>query len=248
MDMGKYHRFRRVRFGYLLENGVPAHEECSVMSDDPQLELVSGVGTRDLPVDWVQACGILVSRNVFLSGITWEALRKQGLVYGRKVTLHGQSYLLRCPKVANHSEWEQFVTATSDNIDWKGESSFFGQEFIPGDGVFQPDRCSVVTHGGRIVNAREVDKADSNIGFRMVLEPIEPEPVLTRGDIARRISAYCGEFRLDGSLVDFSDYDLVIHLWKNRLMPSDFGPGVVQDGEVCCIDRQLIQHLLLSPA
>ncbi len=148
MDMGKYHRFRRVRFGYLLENGVPAHEECSVMSDDPQLELVSGVGTRDLPVDWVQACGILVSRNVFLSGITWEALRKQGLVYGRKVTLHGQSYLLRCPKVANHSEWEQFVTATSDNIEWKGESSFFGQEFIPGDGVFQPDRCSVVTHGG----------------------------------------------------------------------------------------------------
>ena len=82
----------------------------------------------------------------------------------------------------------------------------------------------------------------------MVLEPIEPEPVLTLGDIARRISAYCGEFRLDGSLVDFSDYDLVIHLWKNRLMPSDFGPGVVQDGEVCCIDRQLIQHLLLSPA
>ena len=74
-----------------------------------------------------------------------------------------------------------------------------------------------------------------------------PEPVLARGDIARRVSAYCGEFRLDGSLVDFSDYDLVIHLWRNKLMPDDFGPGVIQDGEVCCIDRQLIQHLSLGP-
>ena len=80
MDMGKYHRFRRVRFGYLLENGVPASEGGSITVEDPRLELVNGVDMRDLPVDWVQSCGILVSRQVFLSGITWEALRKQGLV------------------------------------------------------------------------------------------------------------------------------------------------------------------------
>ena len=247
MDRSKDHKFHRNRFGHLLENGIPATEGGSVTFDDPHLELVSDVGTRDLPVDWVQSCGILASRHVFLSGITWETLRKQGLVYGRKITLYGQDYLLRCPQVANHGEWEQFVAATSQDIEWRGDSSFFGQEFIPGDGVFQMDRCSVVTHGGQIVNARDVDKADDAIGFRMILEPIDPEPVLARGDIARRVSAYCGEFRLDGSLVDFSDYDLVIHLWRNKLMPDDFGPGVIQDGEVCCIDRQLIQHLSLGP-
>ena len=70
------------------------------------------------------------------------------------------------------------MAATSQDIEWRGDSSFFGQEFIPGDGVFQMDRCSVVTHGGQIVNARDVDKADDAIGFRMILEPIDPEPVL----------------------------------------------------------------------
>ena len=119
MDRSKYHKFHRNRFGHLLENGIPATEGGSVTFDDPHLELVSDVGTRDLPVDWVQSCGILASRHVFLSGITWETLRKQGLVYGRKITLYGQDYLLRCPQVANHGEWEQFVAATSQDIEWR---------------------------------------------------------------------------------------------------------------------------------
>lgn len=53
MDRSKYHKFHRNRFGHLLENGIPATEGGSVTFDDPHLELVSDVGTRDLPVDWV---------------------------------------------------------------------------------------------------------------------------------------------------------------------------------------------------
>lgn len=242
--------FSRIYLGWLLDNGYICEPNRPAIPAEWDIQLVDRIPNQlSTPIDWVESCGILVSRNVFLVGITWETLRSQGLVYGRKVKLKGKDYLCRCPKLSNHGEWEQFLNATRHAVDWaSGSKGFFGQEFIAGDGVFQMDRCSVAgIHAPQITNAQACDESNMNIGLRLVLEPIDPEPALTRDDIARSVSVYCGQFRLDGSLVDFSDYDLVIHYWKNTLMPTEFGPGINQDGEILCVDRQIIQHISLDP-
>lgn len=234
----------RKYLGWIYQNGEIA-EPGGLAEGECLIEIRDDGPYSEYPIDWVKGNGILVSRCVFLMGITWEELRRQGFIYGKVVTLQGKSYLCRSLRLSNHGEWEQFVKATKEAVDWSsGHSGFYGQEFISGDGIFMPDRCSTAGHyAPEIVKAQKTNQSDDFTGFRMVLEPITQKRELTRGDIAQPVTAYCGSIRVDGSLVEFSDYDVVIRHRKNNQMPKDFGPGIYRDDNLTVIDRQVIQHL-----
>ena len=62
---------------------------------------------------------------------------------------------------------------------------------------------------------------DVNVGFRPVLEPLAPEPLISDTLVGSNLEIYSSGSMFDGKLVDFSDYDLVI---------SPGSPCTISDG------------------
>ena len=132
---------RAFAFGSLYENG----EFCKPQrkfSEGPIEFLDSTMGA----IGWNCISRIYYCRDIYCMGITWEELRSMGYVYGRPVRIDGVDYLCRCPQLGPGGEWERVVQATEGQVEWdtKEGYQFFGQEYIPGDGVFQEARPALL--------------------------------------------------------------------------------------------------------
>lgn len=234
---------KHIAFGSLYENG----EFCKprrMFTEGPIEFLNSTLGA----IGWNRVNGIFYCRDVYCMGITWEELRSMGYVYGRPVRIDGVDYLCRCPRLSPGGEWEQVVQATEGQVEWdtKEGYQFFGQEYIPGDGVFQEVRCSVTgRYSLDMVSSERVDEKNLNVGFRPVLEPIEPgEHQLCPALLNKPISVYLGNACLRGTLLDYTDYDLSLE-YDPATAPQqpDIGPAVMQKAKKAFIDRGAITFI-----
>lgn len=234
---------RSISFGSLYENGECCRPQAK-FSEGPIEFMDSTLGS----IRWVSVNGILYCRNVYCFGITWEELRSMGYVYGRPIRIDGADYLCRCPQLGSCGEWEWVVQTTEGKIEWdtKEGYQFFGQEYIPGDSVFQEARCLVA---GRyvldMVSSEKTTEKNLNVGFRPVLEPIEPGGYqLCPSLLNKPISVYLGNACLRGVLLDYTDYDLSLEYDPTQApQQPDIGPAVVQADKKVYIDRSAITFI-----
>lgn len=234
---------RSISFGSLYENGELCRSQAK-FSEGPIEFLDSTLGS----IRWVCVNGIFYCRNVYCMGITWEELRSMGYVYGRPVRIDGVDYLCRCPQLGPGGEWERVVQATEGQVEWdtKEGYQFFGQEYIPGDSVFQDDRCSVAgRYSLDMVSSEKTTENNLNVGFRPVLEPIEPGGhQLCPALLSKPISVYLGNACLRGVLLEYTDYDLSLEYDPAQEPPQpEIGPAVVQMDKKVYIDRSAITFL-----
>ena len=195
-------------------------------------------------VKWARVNGNWYCVNVYCLGISWEELRVMGYVYGRPVCIDGAFYLCRCPELTPYGEWDKVITATKGVVDWGNTNlSFFGKEYLNRDAVYQEARCAICGCVGLdMVGSIKADEHASNTGFRPVLEPIDLPGVHINSDMLNTlITVYLGEVALRGSLMEYTDYDLVLQYEScNSASLPDLGrAALVKDGKIC-IDRNAI--------
>lgn len=231
---------RSISFGSLYENG----ELCK-----PQRKFSEGpiefLDSTLSAIGWNRVNGVFYCRDVYCMGITWEELRSMGYVYGRPVRIDGADYICRCPQLGHGGEWERVIQATEGQVEWDTPEGyqFFGQEYIPGDSVFQEARCSVAgRYSLDMVSSEKTTEKNLNVGFRPVLEPIEPGGHrLCSALLNKPISVYLGSACLHGTLLDYTDYDVVIQYDPLQAPPQpEIGPAVMQKDNKAYIDRGAI--------
>lgn len=148
---------------------IPYYDGCSTFS--------LGDTVSDRAITWLEVKGsnILVADRVLLTSVSWHMLEKNGFVEGVPITLAGQSYLCRLPKLGKRcdtqNEWDALLDIVGEDnnlVNWD-EMAFWGLEK---HGICG-DRYVVRAYD----EPRTWDFADGssrfpNIGFRPVLERI----------------------------------------------------------------------------
>ena len=78
-----------------------------------------------------------------------------------------------------------------------------------------------------------------NVGFRPVLEPLAPEPLISDALIRADLKVYGPDTAIIGQLVEYTDYDLVIELSAQQPSPMERKWGG-KDGKHIIIDRTAV--------
>ena len=243
-------------FGTLFCDGSPIGPETAVSDGEipaPEIGLEpinslkfgnSGHGT---PMPWFKMGSLWVSCYVYCLGVSWRELQRMGYIYGTPICIDGEKYLCRSMVLNNHGEWGRILKEYDILHDkhMKNASAFFGQDFVAGNGIFQEDRCSIAGDSSKpsLIRAVKVGVHNSEIGFRPVLEPIGPMPVVNSSMLGQSISLYCGAFRLDGTLMDYTDYDLVLKVEPNKVIDGQDLAGIAEHKDTVVVDREIILHM-----
>lgn len=114
---------------------------------------------------------------------------------------------------------------------------FLGQENEKNMASNRAVRGYLSARGWGLINAtyRSV-----NVGFRPVLEPLPPEPLVSEPLIGANLEIYGQGYMFDGKLVDFSDYDLIISPPGGICSAEDKCGWASMVGDNVVIDRSAI--------
>ena len=227
-----------VNLGSLYLNGQP--KDLGVEYNGEVLSFGNTIPGKTIPfVKWGE---LLVASQCVCSNIRWEQLNKAGYILGRPVKIDGVPYLCRSLKVGDENdvpnEWDSILDdlGEDDNLwHWRGHF-FWGQEVSKYEASFRAVRGYLSARYWNYFNAayRYVD-----VGFRPVLEPLAPEPLISGSLIGATLKLYGPNKAFSGRLEEFSDYDLVIEPSAQQLIPADC-KWVSKDGGRIIVERSAI--------
>ena len=136
------------------------------------------------------------------------------------------------------SEWDSILDDLGEDDGlWHWDDQYFwGQETSRKEASYRAVRGWV--------SARHWDGHDATfrgvgVGFRPILEPLAPEPLISGSLIGATLKLYGPNKAFSGRLEEFSDYDLVIEPSAQQLIPADC-KWVSRDGSRIIIDRSAI--------
>ena len=227
-----------VNLGSLYLNGQPKGLE--VKYNGEVLSFGNTDSERAIPfVKWGE---LLVASQCVCSNIRWEQLNKAGYILGRPVKIDGVPYLCRSLKVGEKNgvpnEWDSILDnlGEDDNLwHWRGHF-FWGQEVSKYEASTRAFRgySSARFWGHGTATYRVV-----SVGFRPVLEPLPPEPLVSDTLIGANLKVYGPDTAIIGQLVEYTDYDLVIELSAQQPSPME-RKWAGKDGKHIIIDRSAI--------
>lgn len=209
-------------------------------------EFFFGDSVPGLEISWVKLKnGLLIADRCVFTKVSWEQLHEGGFVFGTKVTMDGKPYICRCPKVGTDfgqpNEWDTALDETGDSNDfwhWK-KKYFWGQESSPD---YDAEYRVVRGHSSaRELWNIEVACQDSCVGFRPILEPLGAEVHSPAALLGKKGKVYCIDWvAIEGWLVDFSDYDVVLKPSSPVLVECSW---ITKDGSNIIISRGNITRL-----
>lgn len=210
----------------------------------PNSDFINGtvftIGNTDQcnELGWIKAGNIFICSRTICLRASWKALNKQGFITGRPVSIDGTPYLCRLLKVGldihRPGKWDELLNEVGDmDSIWNCNGLWFwGQELHPESNSFAVCRGGEEPRGW---NYAEIDHMSPKIGFRPVLEPLPPMPVLDEGMIGTTLRMYGDEGWFDAALAEFNDYDITAKL----IGKMDFEFNWVQkDGDKLIISRE----------
>lgn len=189
-----------IKLGSLLLDGTHI-EPCSEYQPGQIIEFANG---NDVP--WVIANGLLIASWRLLYNISWNDLNEQSLVFGKRISINGQQFLCRLLKVGANvnapNEWDAAldIVGAADSL-WEWRKAFcWGQE---NSASYRALRGCGAARRWYFV-APDIRRL--NYGYRPVLELLPTE----HRNFGNRICAIGGQSILYGTLVDVTDYDMII--------------------------------------
>ena len=196
-------------FGSLYLNGRPSVLNAEYgggnisLGDTVPEEAIPFVKWKDL---WVAGKAICLNAS-------WDDLNKHNFITGHPIKIDGVPYLCRSLKVGEKenvpNEWDSILDdlGEDDNLWHWGSGYFWGQE---------GSKYEASTRAVRgWVSARFWDNYYATyrlvyVGFRPVLEPLPPEPLVSDTLIGANLKVYGPDTAIIGQLVEHTDYDLVM--------------------------------------
>ena len=185
---------------------------------------------------------LLVASQCVCTNIRWDELNKAGYIFGCPVKIDGTSYLCRSLEVGEESdvpnEWDSILDdlGEDDSLWHWSEQFFWGQETSKNQASHRAVRGWVSARRWHYYTAtiRDVD-----VGFRPVLEPLAPEPLISDALIRADLKVYGPDTAIIGQLVEYTDYDLVMAPNTKLRLPRKC-QWVRRDGKRIIIDRAAI--------
>lgn len=218
----------RTNFGSAYCNGLSMRVGAFVTQNYKVDSLSIGETIRGKEIQWVLVNGLFIADRCILTGISWDQLEANDLVYGNtKISIGGFEYRIRLLKGEDRSgtqdEWDAALDAVGDDSDevWHWKKQLFWEQAT---GIAKTNR---VVRGGRDARSSGSEFRFSRIiglGWRPVLVP---ETLKLGSDQIGKNLLLMGETgeSVSGQLVEISDYDLLLAYAgtptpNNSLLPS----------------------------
>lgn len=178
-------------------------------------------------IQWILANGMLIADRCVLTGISWDELEANDLVFGnKKILLDDFAYQVRLLKVGRYegepNEWDDALGDIADESDavwrWKYQG-FWGQER-------NRLRTQCITRGytsSRYYALCESRTKSPRIGWRPVLIPDVVQKIGSE-EIGKKLQLWgkTGEI-IFGRLVDITEYDFLL---VDAIRVATSAPGV----------------------
>lgn len=197
-----------VELGTLYMGGQPV--EPGALYNGKGLSFGDTLPVREL--QWVDDGGMLVANRCVCTNISWVQLNQMGFVLGTPVWIGGRTYICRCLKVGNEkgapNEWDTLLNKYGDDDRlWHWDKCYFWGQEAPKN---HPDyRVIRAYYPAQLWHFQSGIPQDKCIGFRPVLEPLVSD--LSEIAVGSNIKAFGPTAEpVEGRLVDFDDYDLVM--------------------------------------
>ena len=196
-------------FGSLYLNGRPSVLNAEYgggnisLGDTVPEEAIPFVKWKDL---WVAGKAICLNAS-------WDDLNKHNFITGHPIKIDGVPYLCRSLKVGEKenvpNEWDSILDdlGEDDNLWHWGSGYFWGQE---GSKYEASSRAVRGYHSARNWSGSSATRRYVFVGFRPVLEPLPPEPLVSDTLIGANLKVYGPDTAIIGQLVEHTDYDLVM--------------------------------------
>ena len=185
---------------------------------------------------------LLVASQCVCTNISWDELNKAGYIFGWPVKIDGAPYLCRSLKAGEErdvpNEWDSILDDLGEDDGlwhWRDEY-FWGQETSR---RFASSRAVRGWSSARYWNYDSATYRYVYVGFRPVLEPLPPEPLVSDTLIGANLKVYGPDTAIIGQLVEYTDYDLVIELSAQQPSPME-RKWAGKDGKHIIIDRSAI--------
>ena len=227
-----------VNLGSLYLNGQP--KDLGVEYNGEVLSFGNTIPGKTIPfVKWGE---LLVASQCVCSNIRWEQLNKAGYILGRPVKIDGVPYLCRSLKVGDENdvpnEWDSILDdlGEDDSLWHWGSGYFWGQETARHHASHRAVRGY---HSARYWDYYYAAYRDVYVGFRPVLEPLPPEPLISDALIRADLKVYGSDTAIIGQLVEYTDYDLVMVSNADLRLPQQC-QWARRDGKHIIIDRTAV--------
>ena len=225
-------------FGSLYLNGRPSVLNAEYGGGNISL----GDTVPEGAIPFVKWKDLWVAGKAICLNASWVDLNKHNFITGHPIKIDGVPYLCRSLKVGEKenvpNEWDSILDdlGEDDNLWHWGSGYFWGQE---------GSKYEASTRAVRgWVSARYWDDYSATyrhvcVGFRPVLEPLPPEPLVSDTLIGADLKVYGPDAAIIGQLVEYTDYDLVIELSAQQPSPME-RKWAGKDGKHIIIDRSAI--------
>ena len=193
-------------------------------------------------IPFVRWKSLWVASQCVCINISWEQLSKAGYIFGCPVKIDGTFYLCRSLEVGEEkgvpNEWDSILDdlGEDDGLWHWSDGYFWGHETSKNQASYRAVRGWV---SARFWNGRNATSRYVSVGFRPVLEPLAPEPLISGSLIGATLKLYGPNKAFSGRLEEFSDYDLVIEPSAQQLIPADC-KWVSKDGGRIIVERSAI--------
>ena len=185
---------------------------------------------------------LLVASQCVCTNISWDELNKAGYIFGWPVKIDGAPYLCRSLKAGEErdvpNEWDSILDdlGEDDGLWHWSDGYFWGQETSR---RFASSRAVRGCYSARLWSSISAAYRSVYVGFRPVLEPLPPEPLVSDTLIGANLKVYGPDTAIIGQLVEYTDYDLVIELSAQQPSPME-RKWAGKDGKHIIIDRSAI--------
>ena len=185
---------------------------------------------------------LLVAAQCVCANISWNELNHFGFIFGWPIRIDGVPYLCRSLKVGEErdvpSEWDSILDDLGeDNGLWHWRDGYFwGQETSR---HLTSPRAVRGWVSARHWNYHDAALRRVNVGFRPVLEPLAPEPLISDALIGAGLKVCGPNAAIIGQLVEYTDYDLVMAPNAGLCLPRKC-QWARRDGKRIIIDRTAV--------
>ena len=225
-------------FGSLYLNGQPSELNAVYGGGDISL----GDTVPGKAIHFVKWKDLWVASEIICPNASWNDLEKYNFITGWPIRIDGVLYLCRSLKVGEErdvpNEWDSILDelGEDDSLWHWSKQLFWGQEISKKRGSFRAVRGR---HSARYWNDLSATTRHVTVGFRPVLEPLAPEPLISDALIRADLKVYGPDTAIIGQLVEYTDYDLVMAPNTKLRLPRKC-QWARRDGKRIIIDRAAI--------